>query len=78
MRLKFNRSSIRVNGQLNQPIQDTGGNIIDRGIDKVSRIDSPLFIVHTGQVAMNNGMVWTECERPEVGSHCSVKYPSLL
>ena len=38
----------------------------------------PLLIVDTGEVAMDDGMVRGESESPEVGSHCTVKDPSLL
>ena len=38
----------------------------------------PLFIVDTGQVPMHNGVIWAEAESPQIGSHCTVKYPSFL
>ena len=40
--------------------------------------NSPLLIVDTGKVTMDNGMVWGESECPEVGGHSTVKDPSLL
>ena len=38
----------------------------------------PLLIVDTGEVAVDDGVIWTEAQGPEVGSHCPVKYPGLL
>ena len=40
--------------------------------------NSPLLIVNTCKVAMDDGMVWGESECPKVGSHSTVKDPSLF
>lgn len=55
-----------------------GSNTLNTFEDTYTWLVSPLLIVDTGQVAMDNGMVRTECECSEVGSHGSVEYPSLL
>ncbi len=44
----------------------------------MSNFGLPLLVVHTSQVAMNNGMVRTEAECTQVGSYSSVKDPSFL
>ena len=38
----------------------------------------PLFIVDTGKVSVDNGMVGTEAEGSQVGRYCSIEYPGLL
>jgi hypothetical protein len=43
-----------------------------------TRANSPLLVVDTGEVAVDDGVVGGESESPEIGSHRSVKDPCLL
>ena len=38
----------------------------------------PLLIVDTGEIPMNDGVVWTETKRPQIGSHRPVEDPCLF
>ena len=61
--LKFNGSSIRVNGQLYQPewINQHMLNTLVHRHDVIKTLPSlPLFIVHTGQVPVDDGVVRTQ------------------
>ena len=47
-------------------------------METTQRSNSPLLIVDTGEVAVDDGMVRGESESPKIGGHRSIKDPCLL